>query len=171
MKLNTQDLIFHSVFEVSFHGSLKNDKIIRQSGFKRFIGTKDRTKALKNEIVAKLMQSSRKAIYSENKPYLTNINFPIRAQFLFIYAKDILITKRQTLNMKSGDLSNLYQLPEDALQSAGILENDCWIKSHSGSDIMISPDNKFYLEISLFKLNDFKYKTYKVALWMTQNST
>lgn len=32
------------------------------------------------------------------------------------------------------DSSNLYQGPEDALQAAGVLENDWSIRSHDGSD-------------------------------------
>lgn len=39
------------------------------------------------------------------------------------------------------DLSNLYELPQDALQKAGILENDSLIESHDGSRKRYDPEN------------------------------
>lgn len=39
------------------------------------------------------------------------------------------------------DLSNLYELPQDALQKAGILENDALIESHDGSRKRYDPKN------------------------------
>lgn len=39
------------------------------------------------------------------------------------------------------DLSNLYGLPEDALQKAGVLENDSLIESHDGSRKRYDPKN------------------------------
>lgn len=39
------------------------------------------------------------------------------------------------------DASNLYQGPEDALQYAGILEDDCCIRSHDGSDRRYDPED------------------------------
>lgn len=35
---------------------------------------------------------------------------------------------------QSPDASNLYEAPQDALQRAGVLANDYWIRTHNGSD-------------------------------------
>jgi Holliday junction resolvase RusA-like endonuclease len=32
------------------------------------------------------------------------------------------------------DASNLYEAPQDALQRAGIISNDYWIRTHEGSN-------------------------------------
>lgn len=39
------------------------------------------------------------------------------------------------------DLSNLYEFPQDVLQSAGIIENDALIESHDGSRKYYDPEN------------------------------
>lgn len=39
------------------------------------------------------------------------------------------------------DLSNLYEFPQDALQAAGILEDDFLIESHDGSRRLYDADN------------------------------
>lgn len=39
------------------------------------------------------------------------------------------------------DLSNLYEFPQDVLQKAGIIENDCLIESHDGSRKLYDKEN------------------------------
>ena len=56
-----------------------------------------------------------------------------------------------------GDLSNLYQLPEDCMVSAGILENDAYIISHDGSRRLPSPNGKDFLEIFVIDANATGY--------------
>lgn len=53
---------------------------------------------------------------------LETITEPINVKFLFY-----LDSKRKP------DLSNLYELPQDALEAAGIIENDHLIHGHDGS--------------------------------------
>ncbi len=50
------------------------------------------------------------------------LDFPLHIRFMF-YRSD----KRKV------DLSNLYEFACDALQSAGVIANDCLIESHDGS--------------------------------------
>jgi len=157
-------LVFHCAFEVSNHTSLKNPKVIRQSGSRRYIASSSKVLSLKREVTALIMQAARKSVYGSITPYLTNINFPVRAEIKLIFPESRLITLKKTLNKKCGDLSNLYQMSEDCLTHAGVLEDDCWIKDHSGSQIMISPDNKYYLDISLYKIKDFKYERYQPTI-------
>jgi len=161
MKINKDPLIFHASFEVSSHTALKSEKTIRQKGSCRYIGSSSKVIGLKHQITAFLMQAARRAIYGGDLPYMTAISFPIRAQIKLIFPKSRLITKKDTLNQKCGDLSNMYQMTEDCLVKAGILTDDCWIKDHSGSEIMISSLDKYMIDISLFKINDFKYKVYR----------
>lgn len=161
MKINNPDLIFHASFEVPSHTALKSEKTIRKKGNCRYIGSSSKVISLKSLITANLMQAARRAIYGMDLPYLTAIHFPVRAQIKLIFPKSRLITKKNALNLRSGDLSNMYQMSEDCLVKAGILTDDSWIKDHSGSEIMISNQDKYFLDISLFRLNDFKYKVYK----------
>jgi Holliday junction resolvase RusA-like endonuclease len=66
------------------------------------------------------------------------VTYPLHVTFLF-YRKD----KRHT------DLSNLYEFPQDCLQKAGIIENDCQIESHDGSRKLYDKDNprtEIYIE-------------------------
>lgn len=54
----------------------------------------------------------------------------IHIKFLF-YRKD----------KRTCDLSNLYEFPQDVLQSAGIIKNDSLIESHDGSRKLYDPVN------------------------------
>ena len=49
------------------------------------------------------------------------------------------------------DLSNLYQLPEDCLQQAGIIENDNLIESHDLSRRLHGPQNELEIFILRFQ--------------------
>lgn len=68
------------------------------------------------------------------------INFPVNIKFTFY-----LPTNRLP------DLSNLYQLPEDSLQTAGILKNDNLIGGHDGSRRLVDAKNP-RTEIEIFRL-------------------
>lgn len=61
------------------------------------------------------------------------IEFPINLMMLFYFRRDIFYTKRGTQSKRLPDLSNLYQLPEDCLQQAGIITNDTIVSGHDGS--------------------------------------
>lgn len=50
------------------------------------------------------------------------------------------------------DASNLYEAPQDALQEAGILENDYWIVSHNGSKRLVDDENP-RVEITLTEVD------------------
>lgn len=51
-------------------------------------------------------------------------------------------------NKKLGDLSNLFQLPEDCLILAGIIADDQQICSYDGSRRLPGPENRLDIEIS-----------------------
>lgn len=58
------------------------------------------------------------------------IKTPVSVRFVFYRATRHVV-----------DLSNLYELPQDALQKAGILENDALIESHDGSRKLYDAEN------------------------------
>jgi len=60
------------------------------------------------------------------------------------------------------DASNLYEAPQDALQKAGIVSNDYWIRSHNGSDRLSDPA-KPRVEITLTMHHEEKSKRQKIS--------
>lgn len=137
--------IFSSVFSLPAHGIKKNNKQIRynrRTG-KSFIAS--------NQNVLNLEQMLTKLLYLDNKDKNVFIDYPIRAMFLFKFPLKEYYTKRKTINQRLGDLSNLYQLPEDCLEKAGILKNDALIMSHDGSRKLPTDKLTCELEIYLYK--------------------
>lgn len=78
-----------------------------------------------------------------------SIEFYINAKLGFHFAKSHFWTKKGKINLKLPDLSNLYQLVEDCLQSSGIIRNDHFIASHDGSYRAPSEDETNYVLITL----------------------
>ncbi len=70
-------------------------------------------------------------------------------QCVFVFHTPHFFTKKGALSLTSGDLSNLYQHPEDCLQKASVISNDSLILSHDGSTKMPSEVFK-RLEILIF---------------------
>jgi Holliday junction resolvase RusA-like endonuclease len=77
------------------------------------------------------------------------------AKFTFYFPINKIYTKQGTVSKHLADISNLYELPQDCLTKAGIIEDDRLIKGHDGSRIEKSPDNNHYLGIVLTYF-DFK---------------
>lgn len=89
-----------------------------------------------------------KHLISQMKPKAFPIDIPMHVMMHFHFAKGILIRKDGLPSLKAPDLSNLYELPQDCLQSAGVILNDCLIFSHDGSRKIESDSN--WLEIFIF---------------------
>lgn len=113
-------------------GILKNSKKIVSiplKGSKRCPNCKkfDKTfsKLLPSDKAERIKKHSVKELYRQWKH--TAINFPIdvKMEFFVAWKSD-----------GQADLSNLYQLPEDAMQAAGVIVDDNLIKSHDGSGII-----------------------------------
>ena len=96
---------------------LKNSKQIVVVHGRRIIKSNPRVEAYQHKAVAMLCQQ-----WSERPP----ITVPVNAAIVSMGA-----WKRGNDNLP--DASNLYQMPEDLLESAGVLENDRQIDSHDGS--------------------------------------
>jgi Holliday junction resolvase RusA-like endonuclease len=105
---------------------------------------------------------SAKAISAENllknklqieklKKRIDTITEDIIAEFTFYFPESIYYTKQNVRSKKLPDLSNLYELPQDCLQSTKIIENDTQIVSHGKSSREPINDNNYWLEIKLIK--------------------
>ena len=129
--------------EVDKIWSMKNNNRIRKSGNRIFVGKEQALIRDKNYLILKLRQAW------EQKPA---IQYPVHATFIFHFAN--FYTKQNKMNMRLGDLTNIIQLPEDCLQSAGVIQDDCLIYSLDGSRKYPSKDDKNYIEIHLQKFTE-----------------
>lgn len=76
---------------------------------------------------------------------------PVAVTFWFEFDRAWAITKRtKELRKTMPDLSNLYELPQDCMQAAGLLKNDGLIRSHDGSRIVIGDAHRLHYCISHF---------------------
>ena len=82
------------------------------------------------------------------------LNEPVWAIFFFHFTKEQFFTKKGIMRQTIGDLSNLYQLPEDCLEKAGVIANDTLIMAHDYSRRL--PAEKTELEIYLMKYSNPK---------------
>lgn len=78
-----------------------------------------------------------------------SINEPVNVKMLF-YFNNYLTTKG-SVNKNMPDLSNIYQVVEDALQEACVLEDDFLIYGHDGSRRLPSADDNHYLKVEVYK--------------------
>lgn len=141
-------LLFHFITEVSGFSSKKNNKsIYRGKGGRPFIATNSKYKALDDILVLHLRRRAAEL------HLVKTISHPVRCVFHFFSPS--WVTKRGTINRRAGDLSNLFLGPEDALQKAGIIDDDSQILSYDGSRKILSQDTK--IEIYLFKIDPREY--------------
>ena len=139
-------LLFSAHIEVERHLSQKNRKDIflnKRTGV-RFIGQEPKSRQAKDSLVRELRREASKAHFSQP------IGSPVWAVFLFTFMD--FFTKKGNIRKTLPDLSNLYQGPEDALQKAGILENDSLIHSHDLSRRI--PGDKNSITIFIMSLGD-----------------
>ncbi len=132
-------LLFKFTTEVPKHWSMKNNNRIRKCGARTFVGKEQR---LINDKIMLTLQL--REAWRGNAPICTKVH----AVFKFFFAD--YYTKKGEMNLKLGDLSNLLQLPEDALQAAGIIHDDALIASYDGSRKHPSINGKNILEIELY---------------------
>lgn len=142
-------LRFHAYIKLEKHEAKKNNRPIyknKKTG-KRFLGKSDSLKSTEHLLIADL--GSRRNLCKIFSP----IAEPVWCIFLFKFEKSKFYTKAGIQNKKLPDQSNLYQLPEDCLQKAGIIQDDGQIFSHDLSRRL--PWHETALEIMIFtKLKD-----------------
>jgi hypothetical protein len=128
-------MIFRCIIQVSEHIVKKNGRNIfrnRATG-QLFPGKSARLVKAENLLVKEFRDQWWKWNNSDINATTTPINYPVNIMMLFYFRKNHFFTKKGNMNKKIPDLSNLYQLPEDCLQKAGVIENDFYICGHDGS--------------------------------------
>jgi Holliday junction resolvase RusA-like endonuclease len=142
------DMLLHFKVPVLRHYIKKNSRPIyknRKTG-KTFIGKNKELIEAENYLVRKFQEEAQKI------GLFDPINEPIWVIFFFHFTKDQFFTQKGYMRKTIGDLSNLYQLPEDCLEKAGIIENDCLIMAHDYSRKLPSDTNE--LEIYILKYSN-----------------
>ena len=129
---------------VEKHMVKKNNRPVfrRPNGFP-FIGKSKELKIAENFMHIHLLSQ---------KKLLKAIDYPIHVKFLFHFPKEVYYTKKGPISKNLPDLSNLIELPQDALQDANIIDDDHYIHSLDGSRRLVS--DKFMLEILIYKYNN-----------------
>lgn len=132
--------IFSCKVEVFKHAVKKNGR-----NFNRTTGRPFKSEDLR--LAEKILASKFYMLKNTAKP-LPDDHF-INAEFLFYFPESHFFTKKGKVNQKLPDLSNLYELPQDCLQAAGIIQNDTLINSHDGSARLPHDSDKYILEVTL----------------------
>jgi len=139
------DALFTCFTKVTHHCSKKNSRPIfrsRATG-RPFIGKGQNLKSAE----ANLINAFRMAMMRQKgfKP----IDGPIWAVFLFYFPMAEFFTKKGEISGRLPDQSNLYELVQDTLETAGVIKNDKLIHSHDLSRRLPGPD--WGLEVFLFR--------------------
>jgi len=137
-------IVFRCVLPVDSHVVKKNNRNIffnKKTG-RMFPGKSSRLKSAEDYFKEQFEKEW------EGKP---PIDFPVNAMMVFYFNELDFYTKKGTVSKKIPDLSNLYQLPEDCLQKAGVLDNDHYICGHDGSRRYPTKDSS-YIEIILSRV-------------------
>ena len=142
------EMIYHAYFPVDEHVVKKNNRniFVNKKTGRMFPGKSKKLVSAENWLT--MCFKSQLAKWGLSLP----IQVPVKAQFVFYYPEDEFYTKQGTISRKLPDLSNLYQLPEDCLQAAGVIQNDWQIFSHT--DCYRSPWDEKALLVSLYTATD-----------------
>lgn len=146
-------MLFRCRIPIPHHGIKKNSRqIMRGAGGQPFIG---KSKSL--SVIEKVL-TQRLTICRLQQRIDTPISTDVSVKMIFFFKNYWIKPKnKKELTRRSktlGDLSNLYQLPEDCLQLAGIIADDAQIQSHDGSRILPGSENELLIEITSYDLNN-----------------
>lgn len=139
------EILFYGKIPIFEHIVKKNNRpiYINSRTGKSFIGKGARLNKAEDHMLLQLLS------LKNNKKIYEPIRHDLRAMFIFGF-KDF-YTKKGIRRQTIPDLSNLYELPQDILQKALIIEDDNIICNHDGSDRIPADEN--FLEITLFKIS------------------
>jgi Holliday junction resolvase RusA-like endonuclease len=120
--------VFKAIIELPKFPIKKNSKQIfrNKSTGRPFIASNSKAQALMNILNAELLKAK-----MMSKCGL--IDYDVNVSFQFYFPAKFYYTKQNKRSSKVGDLSNLVEAPQDALQKVGILQNDSLICSLDGS--------------------------------------
>lgn len=141
----TQDIMFKCKVLVSRHSSKKNEKRAIFDHGRTFLTKSKKAKVSENFLKQRL-------IIEKLKQRLETITCDLNAKYTFYFPETIYFTKKGERSKKLPDISNLFELPSDVMQSINIIHNDTQICSFDGSRRLPSDDGKYWLEIELTKI-------------------
>lgn len=143
------DALFHCYLPVTRHIVKKNRRPIRinrRTG-NRFIGKSDELASAEINMTNLFRRSMLK------HPGFKSIDKPVWCVFLFYFPETDFVVKngprKGQISGRLPDLSNLLELPADALQKAGVIENDRQICSFDLSRRL--PGRAYGLEVFIFE--------------------
>lgn len=141
-KLKADKIVFYAKIDVDRHVSKKNNRPIFRAGGKAFLGKSQALRYAEDKMVLQLRSQRNHLRIAE----------PIRHDLwclLLFFFKDYHLKKESKRSQRVNDLSNLFELPADCLQTAGVIENDSQICSFDLSRRL--PGDKNQVEIFLIK--------------------
>ena len=144
--------LFKASIPVRRHTNQKNSRDLRfhttPTGLRAYTATNRENRSDLDFLVLSLRQ--RAIELRLDKP----IDHPVYGVFKLFFPWSIFYTQDGRISRRLIDLSNALQGPEDALQKAGIIENDSLICSYDGSRRL--PADEYRLEIELFKFDEYE---------------
>lgn len=148
--INTRDLLFHIYIPLEDHTIKKNNRpiMVNRASRRPFVGKSEKLKKAEMLLTTKFNQQRGKM------QMLHPITDDVWLICYFHYAKDSYFTKQGVRKKTLGDLSNHYQIVEDCLQDAKIIENDSQIQAHDFSRIL--PHEETALEVFLVRMSAVK---------------
>jgi Holliday junction resolvase RusA-like endonuclease len=151
---NDDRVLFTAEIIVSKHYSKKNSKVIsyrrgrgNSAASRPFIRTTNEARMAEEFLVLSLQSRARELNFS------SPIDIPVR--LLCVLQLPQLFTQKRTINLRSGDASNLVQGPEDALTKAGIIIDDSLI-----TDLQVLKEWGVEHKITLSLSADSRYSNY-----------
>jgi Holliday junction resolvase RusA-like endonuclease len=143
--LKTDQILFYAKIDVGIHVSKKNNRPIFRAGQRSFMGKSSKLRNAEDAMVLQLRSQG------NQHGILEPIKSDLWALCLF-YFENYNLRKKEKRSKKINDLSNLFELPMDCLQTAGIIEDDTQICSFDLSRRL--PGMKNELEIFLIEFDN-----------------
>lgn len=140
--LQANKILFYAKIDVEHHVSKKNNRPVFRAGTRAFLGKSSKLRSAEDKMVLSLRSQGNKYGITE----------PIRSDLWLLclfYFENYHLRKKDQRSKKLNDLSNLFELPADCLETAGIIENDSQICSFDLSRRL--PGMKNELEIFLIE--------------------
>lgn len=136
---------FYAQIPVEYHAIKKNNRPIHGRGQRKWLGKSPRLKKAELDLILILRK-----LWGHKSPLKGDI------WAIFRFYTTGYFTAKNVRNRQMFDLSNAIELPQDCLQTAGVIENDTDIVSLDGSGRF--PGTKNILEIELYVLHGGIYE-------------
>jgi len=141
-QLKADQIVFYAKIDIDVHISKKNNRPVFRAGQRAFLGKSQKLRNAEDQMVLQLRSQGNK--YGITEP----IGHDLWVLCLF-YFENYHLRKKETRSKRLNDLSNLFELPMDCLQTAGIIQDDTQIQSFDLSRRL--PGEHNMLELFLIK--------------------